>query len=342
MRTKMSRNIVIGTRGSKLAVWQAEWIRSELEKLYPDIRVSLKIIKTTGDKILDTPLAKIGGKGLFVKEIEDALLCGEADIAVHSMKDVPAELPDGLHIAAVCKREDPRDALVIKLGTTISPDPETLGGKLETGKRPSATSGLVRIPKGSVIGTSSLRRSCQLLRIRPDFNIVPLRGNLDTRLRKLDEGHFDAIVLAAAGLKRLGLGDRITEILSPDLSLPAAAQGSIGIELRTGDAINDLIAPLNDPETYLCVKAERQFLKALGGGCQAPIAAFAYILNGIDSPDSIMIMEGLVGDLKGDAMIRNRIEGHPSYAEFLGNELALKLLNHGAKTILDQIYGDAG
>jgi len=334
----MNRQIVIGTRGSSLAVWQAEWVKAELEKLSPDIRVSLKMIKTTGDRILDAPLAEMGGKGLFVKELEDALLCGDADIAVHSMKDVPSVLPESLHIAAILKREDPRDALIMGKRPDICPKLSALSDNpAAIGSQLSEISDLNCIPERAMIGTGSMRRSCQLLRIRPDLKIVPLRGNLDTRLRKLDEGLFTAIVLAAAGLKRLGLEDRITAFLSPDLSLPAAAQGAIGIELRVDSEINDLIAPLNDPETYLCVKAERRCLEVLGGGCQAPIAAYAQLLNKPDSPDSIMIMDGLVGDPDGNFIIRNRIEGYPYYAEFLGNELALKLLNHGAKTILDRI-----
>jgi hydroxymethylbilane synthase len=334
-----NKTIVIGTRGSKLALWQAEWVKAELEKLLPAIQVSLKIIKTTGDRILDVPLAKVGGKGLFVKELEDALLCGEIDIAVHSMKDVPSELPAGLHISAICKREDPRDALVAGTNGMLTKDRSEHSGT--SGERPEI-SDLSLLREGALIGTSSLRRSCQLLHARPDLQIIQLRGNLDTRLRKLDEGQFDAIVLAAAGLKRLGLENRITGLLSPDLCLPAAAQGAIGIELRIGDLVNEMIAPLNDEETGICVNAERHLLKTLGGGCQAPIAAHARLLNRFDSDDIVIIMDGMVGDPDGDILIKNRIEGHPSFSDFLGHELALKLLNHGAKTILEQIYGSIG
>ena len=307
-----NRKIVIGTRGSKLAVWQAEWVKSELERLHPGLEVELNLIKTTGDKILDVPLSKVGGKGLFVKEIEESLLKGESHLAVHSMKDVPTELPDGLHISVICRREDPRDAFV--------------AGQM------SAAANFRSLRHSAVIGTSSLRRSCQLLNIRPDLKIEQLRGNLDTRLRKLDEGRFDAIILAAAGLKRLGLTGRITELLPPEVSLPAIAQGAIGIECRTDSDINELIAPLNDPEASVCVRAERAFLRKLEGGCQVPIAAHARTDSGT------LIMDGLVGNLSGDILIRDHIEGSPSDAEALGIELAGRLLNRGAKNILDEVY----
>ncbi|VAX34643.1 Porphobilinogen deaminase, partial [hydrothermal vent metagenome] len=237
----MARNkkVIIGTRGSRLALWQAEWVKSELQKLYPDLRVELNRIKTTGDKILDVPLAKVGGKGLFVKEIEEALLRHEADIAVHSMKDVPTDFPAGLHLAVICKREDPRDAFISQI--------QDSGFKIQKFKD---------LPGGAVIGTSSLRRSCQLLNLRPDLKIGQLRGNLDTRLKKLDEGQFDAIILAAAGVKRLGWNERITEVLPPGTSLPAIGQGAVGIECRTGDDfINNLIMPLNHEDTSVCVRA---------------------------------------------------------------------------------------
>ncbi len=261
----MKNKIVIGTRGSKLALWQAEWIKAELKKLNPELEIELNKIKTTGDKILDVPLAKVGGKGLFVKEIEEALLKNEADIAVHSMKDVPTEFPDGLHLAVICEREDPRDAFIAPAQGVRS---------------------FKELPQGAKVGTSSLRRACQLLSIRPDLKIEQLRGNLDTRLRKLDEGLFDAIILAAAGVKRLGWASRITEILSPETSLPAIGQGAVGIECRTDDGfINTLIAPLNHPETDICVRAERALLKKLEGGCQVPIAAHA-VLTSSNSKDS--------------------------------------------------------
>ena len=229
----MKNKIIIGTRGSKLALWQAEWIKSELQKLRPGLEVELNKIKTTGDKILDVPLAKVGGKGLFVKEIEEALLRNEADIAVHSMKDVPTEFPDNLHLAVICKREDPRDAFITAKGTV--PDLRTERSEVvESGLSPLVKK-FQDLPQGATIGTSSLRRSCQLLSIRPDIKIEQLRGNLDTRLRKLDEGQFDSIILAAAGVKRLGWADRITETLPPEISLPAIGQGAVGIECRTDD-----------------------------------------------------------------------------------------------------------
>ncbi len=309
----MKNKIVIGTRGSKLALWQAEWIKSELQKLNPNIEIELNKIKTTGDKILDVPLAKVGGKGLFVKEIEEALLRGEADIAVHSMKDVPTDFPEGLHLAVITKREDPRDAFISRI------------------------SNFRDLPQGATIGTSSLRRSCQLLSIRPDLKIEQLRGNFDTRLRKLDEGQFDAIILAAAGVKRLGWAERITEVIPPEISLPAIGQGAVGIECRIKDEfINNLIAPLNHPETSICVRAERAFLKKLEGGCQVPIAAYAKIVQ--KSEEKLLIMDGLVGSISGDKIIKGHIEGKIENAENLGIKLAEDLLSEGAKEILDEVY----
>lgn len=325
--------IVIGTRGSKLALWQAEWIQSGLKQLYPGLEVGMVKIKTTGDKILDVPLAQVGGKGLFVKEIEEALLRNEVDIAVHSMKDVPTELPGGLHLAVVCKREDPRDALILSKKVNV---------KGEKGKRRKTAQSLIfTLPKRSVIGTSSLRRSCQLLHIRPDVRIAQLRGNLDTRLRKLDEGLFDAIILASAGVKRLGLQDRISEILLPEISLPAIGQGAVGIECRSADtAVNVLIAPLNHPETSLCVKAERAFLKKLEGGCQVPIAAHARLeqrgRRDIRSAD--LVIDGLVGTINGNRLIKGHREGKPEEAEELGTSLAEDILSQGAREILNAFY----
>lgn len=312
-----NRTIIIGTRGSKLALWQAEWVKSELQRLHPGLKVELNKTKTTGDKILDVPLAKVGGKGLFVKEIEEALLSGGADLAVHSMKDVPTDFPEGLHLPVICKREDPRDAFI-------------------SGIRNSqfAIRNFRELPQGATVGTSSLRRSCQLLSLRPDLRIEQLRGNLDTRLRKLDEGQFDAIILAAAGVKRLGWGDRITEIIPPGISLPAIGQGAIGIECRSGDEfINGLIAPLNHPETSVCVGAERAFLKKLEGGCQVPIAAHAMLV------EEMVVMDGLVGSISGDRIIRSHIEGSAENAEALGIALAEEVLSRGAKEILDEVYG---
>ncbi|MFO0751868.1 MAG: hydroxymethylbilane synthase [Thermodesulfovibrionales bacterium] len=311
----MRNKIVIGTRGSKLALWQAEWIRAELEKRNPGLAIELNKIKTTGDKILDVPLAKVGGKGLFVKEIEEALLNGEADLAVHSMKDVPTDFPDRLYLPVICEREDPRDAFIA--GANGAARAKTFTG----------------LPQGAVVGTSSLRRSCQLLHVRPDLRIEQLRGNLDTRLRKLDEGLFDAIILAAAGVKRLGWAQRITETLPPEVSLPAIGQGAVGIECRRDDPfVNALIAPLDHHESSVCVRAERALLKRLEGGCQVPIAAHARLADGR------MIMEGLVGSVTGDRIIRDRIEGSPAEAEALGIRLAETLLAQGAKEILDEVY----
>lgn len=326
----MKDKIIIGTRGSKLALWQAEWVKSELLKVYPHINIELNKIKTTGDKILDVPLAKVGGKGLFVKEIEEALLNGEADIAVHSMKDVPTELPDGLHLAAITKREDPRDALIVASRSIKSED-----------KYQKKIKGLRDLSHGAKVGTSSLRRSCQLCSIRPDLKIEQLRGNLDTRLRKLDEGFFDAIILATAGVKRLGLFNRITEILEPEVSLPAIGQGAIGIECRINDEfINSLIVSLNHEESSICVKAERAFLKRLEGGCQVPIAAYAKIEQKIErAKEKLLIIDGLVGSVSGDRIIKDRIEGSPEDAERLGIRLAEELLLRGAKEILDEVYG---
>jgi hydroxymethylbilane synthase len=317
MEKMMTRNkVVIGTRASKLALWQAEWIKAELERLNPGLDVELNKIKTTGDKILDVPLAKVGGKGLFVKEIEEALLRGEADLAVHSMKDVPTEFPEGLHLAVICEREDPRDAFIAPVqGSTF---------KIQSFRQ---------LPAGATLGTSSLRRSSQLLSIRPDLRIVQLRGNLETRFRKLDEGQFDAMILAAAGVKRLGWAQRITEILDPSVSLPAIGQGAIGIECRTSDeVINSLITPLNHKETSICVRAERALLKRLQGGCQVPIAAHAEIKAGR------LVMDGLVGSVTGDRIIKEHLEGNIENAETIGITLGEKLLSMGADKILAEVY----
>lgn len=300
-----------------LALWQAEWVKAQIEKIKSDLTIELNKIKTTGDKILDVPLAQVGGKGLFVKEIEEAMLRGEADLAVHSMKDVPTDLPDGLHLTAICKREDPRDAFIAAADSTD--------------KRIKSFSGL---PRGATVGTSSLRRICQLLNKRPDLMITQLRGNVDTRIRKLDEGQFDAVILAAAGVKRLGRADRITEILAPELCLPAIGQGAVGIECRTDDDFtNSLLKKLNDEETAVCVRAERAFLKKLEGGCQVPIAAHARLKGGI------IVMEGLVGSVDGRTLIRDSIKGRPEEAESLGTTLAEKVLSQGADRILAEVYG---
>lgn len=310
----MSRStLVLGTRGSKLAVHQSQWVQARLQELSPGLTISLKRIQTSGDKIFDVPLAKIGGKGLFVKEIEDALLSKEIDLAVHSMKDVPTALPDGLDIFCVPPREDPRDALITRDGCRLDQ------------LKPSAR-----------IGTSSLRRQAQLLHHRPDFVIEMLRGNLDTRLRKLREGQFDAIVLAAAGLRRLGWEAEITEYLPVHLSLPAIAQGALGIEARRDDTIvRELLSRFEDPSTRITVTAERALLHRLEGGCQVPIAAHA-VLDG-----DIMTLEGLVASVDGRRVIRHQIQGPATEAHQLGTMLAERLLAEGGDVILKEIYGRA-
>lgn len=317
-----SETVVIATRGSKLALWQANWVKAALMKKHPNLTVNLKRIKTTGDKILDVPLAKVGGKGLFVKEIEEALLDKSADLAVHSMKDVPTDLPAGLHIAAICRREDPRDAFISQIGKTVDGESQFLIPDFH------------HLPDGAMVGTSSLRRICQLLQIRPDLKISQLRGNLDTRIRKLDEGLFNAIIVATAGMKRLGMESRITQKLPIDISLPAIAQGAVGIECRTDSRlINSLIGFLNHNETAICVRAERSFLRRLEGGCQVPIAAHARL-----GDQSSLVLEGLVGSEAGETIIRNSMEGSYEEAESLGVRLADDLISKGAGQILEEVY----
>lgn len=305
--------LILGTRGSKLAVHQSQWVQARLQELAPGLTISLQRIQTSGDKILDVPLAKIGGKGLFVKEIEDALLSKEIDLAVHSMKDVPTALPDGLDILCVPPREDPRDALITRDGSRLD--------QLKTGAR---------------IGTSSLRRQAQLLHYRPDFTIEMLRGNLDTRLRKLREGQFDAIVLAAAGLRRLGWDAEITEYLPVQLSLPAIAQGALGIEARSDDSfVRELLSRFEHRPTRITVTAERALLHRLEGGCQVPIAAHA-ALEG-----DRLTVDGLVASVDGRRVIRHQIQGPASEAQTLGTKLAERLLADGGDVILKEIYGQA-
>jgi len=308
--------ISIGTRGSKLALYQAEWVRSEIQRRHPETEIKISKIKTTGDKILDVPIAKIGGKGLFIKEIEEALLRGEVDVAVHSMKDIPTDLPEGLHIAAVCEREDPRDAFVSRIHDS--------GFRIHSFRE---------LPHGATVGTSSLRRSCQLRHIRPDLKIVQLRGNLDTRLRKLDEGQFDAIIVAVAGMKRLGFSERVTETLEPTTCLPAIGQGAIGIECRTDDEpINTIVGALDHKGTSVATSAERAFLKRLEGGCQVPIAAYARIEN------SLLVIDGLVGSITGEKLVRGHMAVRPEGAEAIGVKLAEDLLSRGAREILAEVY----
>ncbi len=303
-------SIWIGTRGSKLALWQADWIRSNIKKQHPGLKVYLKIIHTSGDKILDVPLAQVGGKGLFVKEIEEELLEGEIDLAVHSMKDVPSELPAGLHLGYYTNQDDPRDVLINR------------------GKKK-----FVDLPGEARVGTSSLRRQSQLLAARPDIKVFPIRGNVETRLRKLEDEQFDAVVMAAAGLKRLGLEENITEYLDPAICLPAVGQGVLGIELREKDSeLHDLLLFLEEPETRTRLAAERSFLRKLEGGCQVPIGAFALVQNGK------IRREGMVASLNGESMIRESIEGETEEAGQLGIALAEKILALGGKAILQDIY----
>jgi len=307
------RVIRLGSRGSKLALWQAEHIRSEIERR-TGRTVEITKIKTTGDMILDVPLARVGGKGLFVKEIEEALLGGRIDLAVHSMKDVPTDLPDRLVIAAITLREDPRDAFLSR-----------------------KYSRLEDLPAGGRVGTSSLRRQTQLLGVRPDLRIESLRGNLDTRIRKMEEGLFDAVILAAAGIRRLGWEAKITEYLPTEVSLPAIGQGALGIEIRRDDPDTfESVSFLNDRDTGYAVRAERGFLKRLEGGCQVPIASFGR------AEGETIFLEGLVGRPDGSRIVRGRARGSVADPESLGVELAEDLLRRGAKGILDEVYRTAG
>ena len=306
----MPSELKIGTRGSQLALFQANWVKDRLVQAYPDLNVTLVKIKTTGDKIQDAPLAKTGGKGLFVKEIEEALLQRRTDLAVHSIKDVPTEFPKGLHLSVVTKREDPRDVLISKDGKSLKD-----------------------LPKGAKIGTSSLRRQAQLLHFRSDIELIPLRGNLDTRLKKLKTMNLDAVVVALAGVKRLGFEEKITEIIPPEISLPAIGQGALGIETRMADQeVERRIRFLNDRDSSIAVSAERAFLAKLEGGCQVPIAAFARIVG------NTLQVDGLVGTIDGTKLIRRHVEGPVDKAQSLGVELAEILLAEGAKEILDEVY----
>ncbi|UIJ75485.1 MULTISPECIES: hydroxymethylbilane synthase [unclassified Acinetobacter] len=300
----------IATRQSPLALWQAEHIRARLEALHANLKVELVTFVTQGDKILDTPLAKIGGKGLFVKELEAALLDGRADLAVHSMKDVPMALPEGLSLAVICEREDPLDAFVSNTYNSFDD-----------------------LPQGAKVGTSSLRRKCQILKQRPDLEIIDLRGNVGTRLSKLDAGNYDAIILASAGLKRLGLAERIRHTLEPVVSLPAVGQGALGLECRSQDqTVLDLILPLMHTETNACVRAERAFNAYLEGGCQVPIAGYATLENGQ------IHLEGRVGSVDGQTLLKAQQVGFPEQAEQLGVKLAQDLLAQGAGEILKALY----
>lgn len=305
-----AETVRIATRRSPLAMWQAEHVRDALQNAHPGLQVELVGMTTQGDRILDSPLAKIGGKGLFVKELEQGLLAGDADLAVHSMKDVPMDLPDGLTLGAILTREDPRDALVS-----------------------GACDSLEDLPREARVGTSSLRRRCQLAQLRPDLEIVDLRGNVNTRLAKLDRGDYQAIVLACAGLRRLGLEQRIRLALPPQTLLPAVGQGAIGIECRSEDPrIGNLIAPLHHEHTATRVRAERAMNHALQGGCQVPIGSYAELDHGV------LLLRGLVGEPDGTEVISGVISGRPEDAEELGAVLAEDLLSRGADRILSRLY----
>ncbi|HEX7767821.1 MAG TPA: hydroxymethylbilane synthase [Nitrospira sp.] len=311
--TAARTTLVLGTRASKLALQQSEWFQGQVQAVAPDVTVTLTRIQTSGDKIVDVPLAKIGGKGLFVKEIEEALLSGEIDFAVHSMKDVPTQLPDGLEILCVPPREDARDGLISRTGCRFH-----------------------ELPVGARVGSSSLRRQSQFLHARPDLRIEMLRGNLDTRLKKLKEGQFDAIILAAAGLRRLGWTEEITEYLDPQLCLPAIGQGALGIEGRSNDQfVRSILSRLTHPPTQVAVTAERALLHRLEGGCQVPIAAYATLTN-----DQVNL-EGLVASVDGKTVIRDAVQGTRAEAQVLGTRLAERLLARGADKILGEIYGRA-
>lgn len=298
------RTIRVGSRGSALALRQTQTIVEQIKALNPGLECSIQTIKTTGDKILDKPLAKIGDKGLFVKEIEAALLTGKIDLAVHSAKDLPSEMDDRLYIAAFPERICPADALISKHGA------------------------LNKLPTGAVVGTSSLRRRSQLLAARPDIKMADLRGNLDTRLRKLDEGQYDAIILACAGLTRLGLDSRITQVLDYDICLPAAGQGALAIQCRTDDPACEIACKLDSSDTRCCVTAERALLARLGGGCQVPIAALAEVVS------AKLVLDALVADIDGKSIIRKRETGDTANPEKLGDQLGKALLDSPAGELL--------
>lgn len=306
------KKLVIASRESALAMWQAEHIQARLQALYPETEVTILGMTTTGDQILDSPLARIGGKGLFVKELEQALADGRADLAVHSMKDVPMHLPPGFALAAIGEREDPRDAFV----SNNYPNLESL-------------------PAGSIVGTSSLRRQSQLQARFPALKVESLRGNLQTRLRKLDEGQYAAIILAAAGLKRLGLEDRIREAIDPDQSIPAVGQGALGIEINAErHDLLDILAPLNHAETAACVEAERGMSRALAGSCQVPLGAFA------QQQGDTLHMTGFVASIDGKELLRESAQGRATQPEALGQALAAQLVARGADRILAALAHD--
>lgn len=306
------KKIIVASRKSALALTQTNWVISRLREQHPSYQFEVKKIVTKGDRILDVSLSKVGGKGLFVKEIEAALLDGEADFAVHSMKDMPGEIPEGLTIGAVPRRVDPRDVMISRGGLPFE-----------------------ELPEGAVIGTSSLRRSAQLAALRPDLQIMPIRGNVDTRIRKLQDGECDAIILAAAGLQRLEWDGDITQFLPVEISIPAVGQGALAIECREGDrAILDLLSVLNDKETELAVRAERAFQRTLEGGCQVPIGAFAQVQVGTES-DFLIHMTGFVATPDGSVFLKDQQSG--TDPEALGNSLGMALKDRGAGEILDKV-----
>ncbi|QBY04064.1 hydroxymethylbilane synthase [Thalassotalea sp. HSM 43] len=306
------QTLKIATRKSALAMWQAEYVKARLEHFHPELTVELLPMVTKGDIILDSPLSKVGGKGLFVKELEVAMLEGRADIAVHSMKDVPVEFPDGLGLHVICEREDPRDAFVS-----------------------NSINSFAELPQGAVVGTSSLRRQCQIKAMRPDLQVRDLRGNVNTRLAKLDDGQYDAIILAAAGLIRLEMPERIREFIEPEVMLPANGQGAVGIECRNQDErVKALLAPLEHSETRHRVIAERAMNRKLQGGCQVPIGSYATI------DGEQLYLRGLVGATDGSTILHDEISGHIEQGEVLGQQLAQRLLDKGAEKILKQVYGD--
>ncbi len=312
-----NKSVRIGSRGSDLALWQARWVQSELRRLHPETEVTIEVIKTTGDKILDSPLSKIGDKGLFTREIESALLEGKIDLAVHSLKDLPTELPEGLEIGAVTRREDPRDVFI--------PHPSS-GGRH-----------LLGLPLGAAIATGSLRRKCQIAALRPDLEIVDIRGTLGTRFRKLEASSWQGMVLARAGVVRLGWETKIGETIEAEVILPAVGQGSLGVEIRQGDPeMTRLVAGLTDTATLEGTSAERALLRTLEGGCQVPIGAFGRIVQEDEHPP-VLKLDAMVGSLDGKTVVRGKIEGAPSEAGALGSQLAAKLLADGADTILREI-----
>jgi|YNPNPStandDraft_1061719.scaffolds.fasta_scaffold00234_14 hydroxymethylbilane synthase len=307
-----STRLKIGTRGSKLAVRQASWVAQRLRLTFREVEVSLVTIRTSGDKILHSPLAMVGGKGLFVKEIEEALMAGQVDLAVHSVKDIPAEISPGLVLSAVTQREDPRDALVTRQKGTLA-----------------------ELPLGAKVGTSSLRRRAQLLCMRRDLQVVPLRGNVDTRMRKLERGELDAIVLAAAALRRLGFQEEVAEFLSVEDFVPAVGQGALAVETREGDeAVSRLVRVLDHPESRLCVEAERAFMTSLGGGCQVPAGAYA------SKEGEELELRGMLAAPDGDILLKDKVRGAVQHGRLLGEDLAQRILERGGRELLAALGAD--